>query len=102
MIAAIKGEHNVSDKLSRLFDLPKVLLDTVQLKDIKIPSNIPELEDKAFSIEEARKFVSKLGNLHTVEKKQAKNKQAKEKDTVPVSTPNGIISEKKTILSIPR
>ena len=64
MIAAIKGEHNVSDKLSRLFDLPKVLWDTVQLKDIKIPSNIPELEDKAFSIEEARKFVSKLGNLH--------------------------------------
>ena len=57
---AIKGTANVTDKMSRLFSLPKVIQDSINLKHLRIEGNIPEIENKAFSISEARKEVSKL------------------------------------------
>ena len=64
IVAPISGKANISDKLSRLFSLPKIIADSISLKNLKLPEDIPELENKAYSIEDAREAVTALGNLH--------------------------------------
>ena len=86
LVHAIKGSENVSDKLSRLFSLPKAIKDSIALSELRIPAEIPEIENQAFTIEEARKKVSELGNRHSIVQKasllhqqqQQKQKQQKE------------------------
>ena len=67
MIMAVKGTANISDKLSRLFSLPKTLTESISLSHLKISPNLPELNNKAFSIPEARDFVTQLGNRQCFE-----------------------------------
>ena len=61
MIMAVKGTANISDKLSRLFSLPKTLAETISLSHLKISPELPEIQNKAFSIPEAREYVTQLG-----------------------------------------
>ena len=69
LVAPVKGKDNVSDKLSRLFSLPKVVEDSLALRHLRISGELPEIEGQAFSLEEARKVVSKLQDKHWIEKK---------------------------------
>ena len=64
LVAPVKGKDNISDKLSRLFSLPKVLEDSLALKDLKISDELSEIENKAYSLEEARLAVSGLEGKH--------------------------------------
>ena len=73
IIMAIKGTANVSDKMSRLFSLPKVIQESISLKNLRIEKEIPEIEGKAFSIPEARREVSKL-NRHSITKTETEDK----------------------------
>ena len=64
LVAPVRGKDNISDKLSRLFSLPKVLEDSLALKDLRISDELPEIENKAYSLEEARLAVSELKGKH--------------------------------------
>ena len=69
MIMAVKGTVNISDKLSRLFSLPKTLAETISLSHLKIYPYLPEIQKKAFSITEAKDYVTntKTGIRRTVQ-----------------------------------
>lgn len=68
LVAPVRGKDNVSDKLSRLFSLPRVIEETVSLKELVIPDELPEIEGKAFSVSECRHAVTKLGSRHRIRK----------------------------------
>ena len=74
MIMAVKGTANISDKLSRLFSLPKTLAETISLSHLKISPDLPEIQNKAFSIMEAREYVTQIGIRHSVQKPDNNNK----------------------------
>ena len=74
MIMAVKGTTNISDKLSRLLSLPKTLAETISLSHLKISPDLPEIQNKAFSITEAREYVTQLGTRHFVQKPDNNNR----------------------------
>ena len=74
MIMAVKGTANISDKLSRLFSLRKTLAETISLSHLKISPELPEIQNKAFSISEAREYVTQLGTRHFVQKPDNNNR----------------------------
>ena len=73
IVMAVRGTANCSDKMSRLFSLPKHIAESLALKNLTIPAILPELEGKAFTLPEARKYVTSLGNRHTVNKPASKS-----------------------------
>ena len=70
MVAPVKGTQNLSDKLSRLFDLPKVIEESVDLRSLRISKELEEIEDRAMTVLEARDAVSELGIRHWQDKEK--------------------------------
>lgn len=66
LISAIRSGANISDKMSRLFSLPKVVRNNIPLSKLDIPVNVPNIEGKAFSVLEAREKITELGELHSI------------------------------------
>ena len=64
LVCPIAGRANISDQLSRLFTLPKIIKETISLKKLILPDRIPEIENKAYTLKEARQEITGLGNLH--------------------------------------
>ena len=79
LVYPVKGSENVSDKLSRLFSLPKAIKESISLSQLRIPAVTSEILGQAFSIEEAREKVTSLGKKYTVENHIEKKTELKKK-----------------------
>ena len=66
LMAPTKGTTNISDKLSRLFSLPRVVHKTLSLKNITLPPSIPAIENRALTLPAATQILEPLGPLHSV------------------------------------
>ena len=66
LMAPTKGTANISDRLSRLFSLPRVVHKSLSLKHITLPTSIPAIENKAITLPVATKLLDPLGPLHTI------------------------------------
>ena len=56
--------------MSRLFDLPKVIEESVDLRSLRISKELAEIEDRAMTVLEARDAVSELGIRHWQDKER--------------------------------
>ena len=100
LICPIPGKANISDQLSRLFTLPKVVAESIALKNLVIPTHLEQLDNKIFTIDEARQTVSELGILHTVAQVQVRSASVEEIFSDQTGTlPETILTKKdKTLL----